>query len=835
MSDLPPSTDRPSTPYDYQSEGGALRVDAPTYVLRKADGELLDGLKAGRLCYVLNARQMGKSSLKVRTIERLQAEGIACAAIDLQGIGTSVSQEQWYVSLINRLVRSLGLRRQFQLNDWWAEHQLLSEVQRLGLFFETVLLPAIATPIVLLFDEIDLTRSLPFSADDFFGLLRECYNRRANEPEFRRLSFALFGVATPSDLIRNKDITPFNIGQPVDLTGFELADAAPLLPGLVAKSADAQALLAAVLHWSGGQPFLTQRLCRLVQRAESVPLPGQEAAWVAQLVQAQVIENWEAQDIPPHLQTIRDRLLLGSQEQAGRLLGLYQRVLDPHPPAPSPGGEGEPESPSPGDDPPQPPLTRGEPDLSPSPNGRGVGGEGIAADDSPEQLMLRLTGLVVRRAGRLRVYNPIYAGVFNQAWVAKALGELRPYGAAIAVWLASGQTDESVLLRGQTLEKARQWARDKSLADDDRRFLDASLALEGRLGEEERAILAAATQKAQQRVRIGAMVLGLMLLGTAASALVARQSLSSARQAAQREQDANQRAQNANQKATQSLQQALRLQQEFETVNSKRNKAESAARKARQDWRTAQRQAAQAKRQYQQAQQQLGQAKTQLTQVNQTKNQAEAAKIEAQQREKAANEQTKTARNNLEAAQRTLETANQNLKLAQTGTQLEQQGSAALRQFDTNQTAALLLALETGQTLQNLVQQKANAKGAVLVNHKLALTEYPAISPLAALHQILLYMIERPVPTRQGIVRSVSWTADGKTLATGGSDGSVKLWNRDGTPITTLNANQSIVRSVSWTADGKTLATGGDDGSVKLWNRDGTPITTLNANQSIVR
>ncbi len=169
--------------------------------------------------------------------------------------------------------------REDELLDFWEAHATLGPMQRFVETLRRVLLtrkPSGETGnaagvaedgrLVLFIDEIDAVRSLPFSTDEFFAGIRECYNHKATEFAFNNLTFCLLGMATPSDLIRDTRVTPFNIGQRIELRDFTREEALPRAAGLKIQRSEPEAelLLERVLYWTGGYPYMTQRLCRAV-------------------------------------------------------------------------------------------------------------------------------------------------------------------------------------------------------------------------------------------------------------------------------------------------------------------------------------------------------------------------------------------------------------------------------------------------------------------------------------------------------------------------------------------------------------------------------------------
>ncbi len=348
--------------------GGTVQAGGGVYLERRADAELLEHCRAGDFTYILTSRQMGKSSLMIRTAERLAEEDTLPVIIDLTEFGAQTTAEQWYKGFLSSVQDQLSLRT--SSSEWWDAQSDQAFGYRFTRYLRDVALAERSERVVVFVDEIDTTLRLDFT-DDFFAAIRFLYQNRAADPDLQRLSFVLIGVATPGDLIKDASRTPFNIGHGIELTDFTLDEACTLTSHLPVPASVAPDLIAWTLRWTAGHPYLT---LRAVRSLAEIPPPAWQATVVDERIRALFLHAGAETD--SNLSFVRDMLTKKAFDREA-VLNTYGRVR------------------------------RGE----------------RVPDQELDQVTswLKLSGVVRRRDGMLQVRNAIYEQVFDEHWVREHL------------------------------------------------------------------------------------------------------------------------------------------------------------------------------------------------------------------------------------------------------------------------------------------------------------------------------------------------------------------------------------------------------------------------------
>ena len=242
--------------------GGALPVNHSSYVKRQADQAAFQTAQNGEYLQIIAPRQMGKTSLIKRLAHRLNEMGWRCAYVDLSLL-MGFPKAAWYSEFGKILGESLtpgqipNLTNQIDLRRYLLDGALpYAETQ-----------PYIA----LCLDEVEGAGKArdadgKFFSDTFFMTLRNLYNQRDDYEG--TLVVVLAGAVDPDALVTDPDISPFNVGQEVSLDDFTIAETRTLTNHLTELDILVdKAVYQAIYDWTDGHPYLTQRLCQMLEQA----------------------------------------------------------------------------------------------------------------------------------------------------------------------------------------------------------------------------------------------------------------------------------------------------------------------------------------------------------------------------------------------------------------------------------------------------------------------------------------------------------------------------------------------------------------------------------------
>jgi AAA-like domain len=210
-------------------------------------------------------REMGKTSLLLRILDYARNIGYRTVSLNLEQVDQSILSDlnqflRWLCANSARL-----LQLQPKLDDYWDE-DLGSKIS-CTLYFQDYLLESIDTPLILALDEVHQVFEHPQMAKDFLPLLRSWYEEAKRLPIWEKLRLIVVHsteIYVPLQLNQS----PFNVGLPIQLTGFSLEEVQHLAQryGLNWTGSEEARGLMALLE---GHPALVQIALYHISRGEA--------------------------------------------------------------------------------------------------------------------------------------------------------------------------------------------------------------------------------------------------------------------------------------------------------------------------------------------------------------------------------------------------------------------------------------------------------------------------------------------------------------------------------------------------------------------------------------
>jgi len=307
---------------EFFSVGTPLHAVKAGYIRRRADDLLVEAVRAGRYAHVLAPHRTGKTSLIAAAAARVDSDAMRVAIVDLQQLAPKESEGEagrWFYSFAYRLLRQLRIR--FDLQEWWQDKSMLTNAHRLLDFYSEVVLPNVDERIVVFVDALEVLETLSFG-NLLLASVRAAHDARSMDPDFQRLTFVLVGDSDPHRMADDVTRSPFHVGQAIQLNDFSRSQLGHYANELGLPADKSEQALDRIFYWTGGHPYITQKLCRAVARATVDEHPDLDE-FVDRIVRQQLLGRMATQN-EPHLSHIH-RLIVGDKQRE-KLLNCYGRL-----------------------------------------------------------------------------------------------------------------------------------------------------------------------------------------------------------------------------------------------------------------------------------------------------------------------------------------------------------------------------------------------------------------------------------------------------------------------------------------------------------------------------
>jgi len=244
---------------------GTMDTESKFYIEREGDALCqTDIARQGVTITIKAPRQLGKSSLLVRAMERAASVGKTVAFLDFQLFDCDAlgSPEAFFRTLCSWITYELNLSD--EVDRFWQAR--LGYVHRCTRYLRRHVLHEVHGSLVLAMDEVDRMFDCPFRSD-FFGMLRSWHNSRRPGNEWKRLDLALVVSTEPYLLIDDLNQSPFNVGQVIELDDFTPDQ----VRDLNARHGHAlsEVELTRLMPLIGGHPYLVRRALYLVASGQT--------------------------------------------------------------------------------------------------------------------------------------------------------------------------------------------------------------------------------------------------------------------------------------------------------------------------------------------------------------------------------------------------------------------------------------------------------------------------------------------------------------------------------------------------------------------------------------